>query len=276
MRKLPPHEKRTPEQLREHYELEKKLADRLRNSTREERRHLYTEVCTQLYTSIPHHPRHTRQLSESAVMQRVDKALRKLHPHLFPEAVFMEIGPGDCRAICEVAKHVKKAYGFEVSAAMARPPHSPSNFEFVIYDGTSLPLPPASVDIAFSESVMEHLHPDDAFDQLKSIATALRPGGKYIFNTPHRFAGPGDISKYFDEVATGFHLKEYTFSEIVGLLRNAGFSKLRVTTPLGQFPVALSLLAERLLAPLPYGIRHWASRTRAGRILMDIRMVAIR
>lgn len=276
MKKIPASEKRTPEQLREHYELEKKLANRLRNSTREERRHLYSEVCDELYSSIPHHPRHTRLTSAKEVDRRVQAALRKVRPHLFPEAVFMEIGPGDCRSVCEVAKHVKKAYGFEVSTAVARPEHPPANFEFVVYDGTSLPLPPASVDLAFSESVMEHLHPDDAFDQLQSIAATLKPGGKYIFNTPHQFTGPRDISRYFDEVATGFHLKEYTFAELAALLKNVGFRRLRVATPFGPVPIGLSLVAERILAPLPYRMRHWVSRTRLARILMDIRIIATR
>jgi predicted SAM-dependent methyltransferase len=51
---------------------------------------------------------------------------------------------------------------------------------------------------------MEHLHPDDAFEQLKQIYTALTPGGLYICTTPNRLTGPHDVSKYFDETAAGF------------------------------------------------------------------------
>ena len=71
---------------------------------------------------------------------------------------------------------------------------------------------------------MEHLHPDDAVDQLKNIYNALVNGGKYICITPNRLTGPHDISKYFDNVATGFHLKEYTVTELSGLFREVGFS----------------------------------------------------
>jgi hypothetical protein len=46
---------RTPEQIREHYEAEKELANRLRHASREERTHLYAEVYNELYQRVPHH-----------------------------------------------------------------------------------------------------------------------------------------------------------------------------------------------------------------------------
>ena len=41
-------DERPPELLRQHYEVERELADRLRHSTREERRTLYGEVYDEL------------------------------------------------------------------------------------------------------------------------------------------------------------------------------------------------------------------------------------
>ena len=61
---------------------------------------------------------------------------------------------------------------------------------------------------------MEHLHPDDALEQLQNIYSALVPGGIYLCITPNRLSGPQDVSRDFDMVATGFHLKEYTISEL--------------------------------------------------------------
>ena len=75
---------------------------------------------------------------------------------------------------------------------------------------------------------MEHLHPDDAFEQLENIYRALTPGGVYICVTPNRLSGPHDISSLYDEVATGFHLKEYSISELHSLFRRVGFSRIRV------------------------------------------------
>ncbi len=68
--------------------------------------------------------------------------------------------------------------------------------------------------------------------------------------------GPHDISKFFDEVATGFHLKEYTTSELSELFKKVGFSKVRVYIGakekyigLPTFPI---VLYETLLDKLPY------------------------
>lgn len=47
---------RTRNQVREHYEIEKELAARLRNASREERRHLYSSLYDDLLRRIPHHP----------------------------------------------------------------------------------------------------------------------------------------------------------------------------------------------------------------------------
>jgi hypothetical protein len=46
----------TAEQLREHYEVERELADRLRRASKEERRALYGVVYAERSARIPHHP----------------------------------------------------------------------------------------------------------------------------------------------------------------------------------------------------------------------------
>ena len=50
---VPDPDERSPERLRVHYELERRLADRLRNGTREERAALYGEVYEELFRSLP-------------------------------------------------------------------------------------------------------------------------------------------------------------------------------------------------------------------------------
>jgi len=104
---------------------------------------------------------------------------------------------------------------------------------------------------------MEHLHPDDALEQLEGIGRALRPGGVYLCVTPNRLNGPHDISKYFDPVATGFHLKAYTVGELRRLFRTVGFRMVpallgrrgtcvRVpVAPLAAFEVVLGLVPAR-------------------------------
>ena len=91
-------------------------------------------------------------------------------------------------------------------------PHGGVKIHVVLSDGVSVEVPAASVTLAYSNQLMEHLHPDDALVQLRNIVRALAPGGLYVRH-PNRLTGPHDISMYFDRVATGFHLKEYTATE---------------------------------------------------------------
>ena len=125
---------------------------------------------------------------------------------------------------------------------------------------------------------MEHLHPDDAVAQLDGIARALRPGGVYLCVTPNRISGPHDISYYFDDVATGFHLKEYTFAELRALMRAAGFA--RVTPYLGAgrlhlfYPGFLVRAWEGVMGVLPASLRRRLAPSLPSRLLLGLSLVA--
>ena len=86
------------------------------------------------------------------------------------------------------------------------------------------------MDLVFSNQLMEHLHPDDAEAELQSIFTALKPAGYYVCITPNRLTGPHDISRDFEESATGLHLKEYSTSELDSLFRRTGPPKDRAAS----------------------------------------------
>jgi hypothetical protein len=102
---------------------------------------------------------------------------------------------------------------------------------------------------------MEHLHPDDATEQLHNVFDALKPGGRYLCVTPSPLNGPHDISAGFDDTATCFHLKEYTVSELATLFRSAGFIDICVVTGFGgrffRCPLAVATGAEKLVRLLP-------------------------
>jgi len=218
-------EQRTLAQLKEHYNIEKELANKLRSATKEERRLLYNAVYDERVERIPHHPLVVRSEDPEAQARAVAPQVRLLRSFVKPEHAFLEVGPGDCAVALEMAKWVKKVYAVDVSAGLVKEAVRPKNFEFCFSDGISIPLPSNSINIAYSNQVMEHLHPEDARDQLRNIYKALSPGGIYICITPNRLSGPWDISRYFDEVATGLHLKEYTINELAKVFRLAGFSK---------------------------------------------------
>jgi hypothetical protein len=77
--------------------------------------------------------------------------------------------------------------------------------------------------------------------------------------TPNRLLGPHDISRHFDDVATGLHLREYSVTEAARLLRRAGFAHIVALAGVGTTPKVRSLwryrLAEAALGPLPRRIR---------------------
>jgi len=99
----------------------------------------------------------------------------------------------------------------------------PCNFELVLADGCGIAVPSGSIDVAFSNQVIEHLRPEDAREHLRNIFRILAPGGTYVCITPNRLYGQHDASGCFDEVATGVHLREYSAREIRELLLGAGF-----------------------------------------------------
>jgi SAM-dependent methyltransferase len=273
---MPPVETRPPALLRQHYEVERELADRLRNATREQRRGLYGPVYDELYQRVPHHPQLARKTSPERTRQALAPQLRILKPYLHPETRLLEIGPGDCSLSFAIAPRVRQVYGLDVSEKITQALALPANFKLILSDGTSVPLPPDSVDVAYSNQLMEHLHPDDALEQLAGICRALRPGGVYLCITPNRLNGPHDISRYFDPVATGFHLKEYTVTELTDLFESVGFTKVQVL--LGRrgacvpAPVGPVKAGEAVLSIMPFGLRRVVGRT-FGRAFLGIRLL---
>jgi len=269
-------DERPPELLRQHYEVERELADRLRHSTREERRTLYGKVYDELYQRVPHHPQLTRKSSPELTRAALRPQLQILRRYLRPDTALLEVGPGDCALSMAVAPGIRQVYGLDVSQKITEQLSLPSNFKLILSDGSSVPLPPDSVDVAYSNQLMEHLHPDDAREQLQGICRALRPGGVYICITPNRLNGPHDVSQHFGSEATGFHLKEYTVGELTRLFREVGFRKVQALVGRrGAFvpvPVAPVIAGEKALELLPWTPRQVLSRT-IGRAFLGIRLI---
>ena len=271
---------RTPEQIREHYEIEKALAARLRAASREERRDLYNALYEELYRRVPHHQKITQKLTADEQAGVVERQLRWPRPSVGPDDVFLEVGAGDCLVTFAVARLVRKAIAIEVSETIAGGASPPSNFELVISDGVSIPVAPGSVDVAYSQQLMEHLHPEDALEQLRNIRTALKPGGRYFCVTPNRTTGPHDISRHFDDVATCFHLKEYTVGELARLFREVGFRRVALYVSTSRRPHAVPVwpfaAIERALAPLPRKRRLRLARFVRPRVLYSFRLLGVK
>lgn len=208
---------RSPERLWAHYELEVRLAERLRNAPRAERGRLYGELYDELFATIHDHSQFRRRDDGKALARR----FRSVRPFLRPGITFVEIGAGDGRLSQRVAREVGRVIAVDVTDRVAE------GVELVLSTGTDIPLPARSADLVFSHDLLEHLHPEDAEVHAREVARILRPGGKYLCGTPNRMNGPHDITGMLDPVAMGFHLKEYDFQDVRQLFEGAGFRKVR-------------------------------------------------
>jgi SAM-dependent methyltransferase len=271
---------RTPEQKREHYLIERELADRLRVASRQQRLHLYRVVYDELFERVPLHPERTRRRSTEEIGRTVASQLRFLRRFLQRNQTFLEVGPGDCALSFAVAPMVRKVYAVDVSSANAEESNQPPNFERRFSDGCSIDLPTNSVDLAYSNQVIEHLHPEDAAEQLQNLHRVLVPGGRYVCITGNRLNGPHDVSRGFTETATGFHLREYTHREVSDLFRRSGFSSVSVYLGVkGRFcklPMLAFELVETTLSALPDFLRRELGNRLPFRLFMEIRVVGTR
>jgi len=270
---------RTADQVRHHYEVEKELAERLRAAGRDERRRMYSQVYNELYSRVKDHPLLQRKAlgeDELRKLAAIRTQLRFLQRFLRPTTVFLEVGSGSCLVSMRVARQVKQVIAVDVSHEISQRRDLPSNLDLRIFNGVDVPAEPGTVDIAYSHQVMEHVHPDDVVDQVRSIHRALAPGGAYVCVVPNRINGPHDISKDFDEVATGFHMKEYTTTELMSLFRSVGFKRFRfyVGAKGIYFPVPKWTLAalEHCLDRLTFSMRAAIGRRAPVRMLLELRM----
>ena len=269
---------RSAAQIRAHYEIEKGLASRLMNASKAERRSLYTELYDELFDRVPDHPQVLERDDPNIERQRMLGQARFLKSLLQPGETYLELGPGVCSLARHIANTAATVYAVDVSRVVSEGEPFPENLEFVLSDGTSVPVPADSVDLAFSNQLMEHLHPDDAREQLENVYRAVKPGGVYFCITPSRLSGPHDVSQHFDDVATGFHLKEYTYDELERLFREVGFQ--RFVAVVGyrgwgfRCPLGPLKALERAVATLPRSLRKAIGRFPPIRLALGVKLIA--
>ena len=87
---------RTFDQIKRYYEIEKKLANRLRRATQSERQQLYVEVYDEFRTTLAND---SSAPSNDLTLQagRTRSQMKFLRRFLYPEAVFLELGSSSCR-----------------------------------------------------------------------------------------------------------------------------------------------------------------------------------
>jgi SAM-dependent methyltransferase len=262
---------------RDHFEIERELADRLRDASKERRRTLYAEVYEELFrrVEIPGNVEAQRaqvELLAALVAPFVDRGTR-----------FLEIGAGACDLSLALARDLERVWAVDALDPRIDPATAPRGFAFVPADRLSEVVPRGQVDVALSCHFVEHLHPDDLADHLDQMLDVLAEGGRYIVVTPNRIYGPHDISRGFAFRAEGLHLREYTHFDLARRVRRTGFSEVRVIGRIGEAPRGRGLLlsiglVERVLDALPGRLRlrltDRAPRKPPFRPLEQIKLVA--
>jgi SAM-dependent methyltransferase len=258
----------TPAMVLRHWELEKALRRDLLAASRERRWEVFERGYSRLYREIEWINRLAGTANPERRATDHDLWADLLGP---PPLRVYEVGSGAARLISALARRGYRCTGTEITRerGQQRAVQHP-NLSWSNSDGVHLERfePANSYDAVISDQVVEHLHPGDLLDHLRGVRAILRPGGRYIVRTPHPAVGPSDGSRLFDAPdPRGIHLKEYTYRELAGALRQAGFR--RVHAPLvlpyyltGRLGVRLRpihrgpylpylMLLERLLIRLP-------------------------
>jgi ubiquinone/menaquinone biosynthesis C-methylase UbiE len=106
--------------------------------------------------------------------------------------------------------------------------------EFKTALATALPFDDDSFDFVYSVEVLEHLHERDVPTHFSEVWRVLKPGGSFWVMTPSRNTENSvherwgiSASSTPDEDIQDIHLKEWTYSELIPKVREAGFERLR-------------------------------------------------
>jgi hypothetical protein len=97
-----------------------------------------------------------------------------------PRTVFMDVGSPDCELALQAAGYVERVYAIDVSGRFLQSVLVPLNLRLVLCGGVRIPVPEASVDVAFSGGFIDQLHADDAREHLDAVLRSLASGGTYI------------------------------------------------------------------------------------------------
>jgi SAM-dependent methyltransferase len=208
--------------VRVQFEKERELADMIRNASPADRPRAYSEAYRQLYELF------FRDFPPDATKERNRSytTLAFLVPFLGGADLAVEVGAGSCHLAKILAGRVRRVIAVDIGL-FAEKNNWPTNLVHQVFDGQRIDLPANTADIVISDNTLEHLHPDDALQQLREMTRILKPSGYIAVLTPNRANGPHDVSAGFSSRPEGLHLKEYGSMEIKEIMRAAGCTRAR-------------------------------------------------
>lgn len=225
--RLPP-DSVTEEMVMRHWNLERDLTNELLQSSPDERWETFERCYGKLYGELQwlnELPRTTDSTDPSDLYAGVVGLIKPEDRRIY------EIGSGKATLISYLASCGHECKATEITRERGEKwVEDVPNLTWGVTDGVHPDRfeEPGSWDVVISNHVIEHMHPDDLDEHFRSVYAILSPGGRYIVSSPHRFSGPHDVSRVFGcDISAGMHLKEYTYGELAGKLRAAGFRTLK-------------------------------------------------
>jgi len=249
-----------PEQLFMLYETEKVLREKILDTPREKRSEVFIWAYDELFRRCPWHPALTEK-SGAENRPLIEKRVRqfKLILNSLRATSVLEIGCGNGELAIGLSENGFSCTGIDISTeriAKLRQEEK-TNLEFTQTEGTILPFKEGRFDVAISMQLFEHLHPDDILLHLQEVSRCLKAKGYYLIETPNKYAGPFDVSRFFADKPEGFHLREYSLSDMKKLLQRSNFGLKKVILwHSRQIMILNGLVLESFWKILPKEIRR--------------------
>lgn len=161
-----------------------------------------------------------------------EHAARYFLPLIGADDVVLDLGAGIGRIARAIAPHCRRVILADVSAVMLRRARRAlrgvPNADFVKTSGRSLTsVPTASIDVAYSFLVLQHIEREDMICYLRELWRVLKPGGLFRFQVPN-LAHQALLDAYVTyAIATTARspgrLRYYTREELTVVLVRLGF-----------------------------------------------------
>jgi SAM-dependent methyltransferase len=213
----------TKAQVCHHLKLERRLTRELLSSTPARRWEVFERAYSQLYSELSWLNANDDTPPDERMLRRWSNLIRR-------RSRIFEVGSGKAALLKHLSKLGHQCVATEITRERGVRHAEGADIEWHTTDGVHLDEfePAGEYDLVISTQVIEHLHPDDLLDHLRGAKAILKPGGAYMFDTPHRGTGPHDLSQVLGYSRPRFmHLKEYDYPELGSALKAAGYDKIK-------------------------------------------------
>ncbi len=122
-----------------------------------------------------------------------------IEPYLGPDVDVLEIGPGHGRWTEFMVDRVKSLTLVDLSltcieTCQKRFVDADQEVNYIVNDGTCLPVPEESIDVIWSFGSFVHIDEPEIDSYLREFARVLRPGGRFVVHHPGWHVGTPQLA----------------------------------------------------------------------------------